>query len=173
MATGPLTDDEKRRIRDLHAAGVSRNDIATQLGRSGSTITKAATDLGLSFDRAATKAATEAKVADAKGRRATLMLDLLDDAQKLRGQLWQPHTYIEHGGKDFVRREWEQHEPSPQDKLKLMQAASTAAGTSLRLDQHDHETGDDAANSMIAALAAGLGAAYDQLHHTSDDGDGD
>ncbi|WP_027945965.1 helix-turn-helix domain-containing protein [Amycolatopsis taiwanensis] len=175
MAAGPLTDNELTRIRDLHAAGATRNDIAKQLGRSGSTISKAAGKLGLSFDRTAVKAATEAKVADARARRARLTLDLLSDAERLRAQLWQPHEYIDHGGKDFTEARWTQPEPSPADKLKLMQAAGTAASTSMRLDLHDADTGDDGAKSMLGALAAGLQVAYEQLQPSdeaaSDGGD--
>lgn len=164
----PITDEDKRRVRDLHAAGESRNHIAEAIGRSGATVSKIAEELGLSFDRSAVKAATEAKVADARARRAALMLDLLADAQRLRAQLWVPHTYIDHGGKDFLRQTWTQPEPSPVDKLKLMQAATAAAGTSMRLDDHD-TVGDDVdeAKSMIGALAAGLQAAYDHMEAES------
>jgi transposase-like protein len=164
MADGPITEDDKRRVRDLHAAGESRNAIAEAIGRSGASVSKIAKELGLSFDRSKVKAATEAKVADARARRAALQLNLLADAERLRTQLWQPHRYIDHGGKEFVRVEWTQDEPSPTDKLKLMQAATTAANTSMRLDDHD-TVGDDVdeAKSMIGALAAGLQAAYDHM----------
>lgn len=169
----PITDEDRRRVRDLHAAGEPRNAIAKALGRSGATVSKIAAELGLDFDRTAVKAATEAKVADARARRAALMLDLLGDAQRLRTQLWQPHTYVDHGGRDFVRETWTQPEPTAADKLKLMQAAATAANTSLRLDEHDTSSGDEGAKSMIGALAAGLQAAYDQLEaeeSAADDG---
>ncbi|MEV4053020.1 helix-turn-helix domain-containing protein [Amycolatopsis sp. NPDC049688] len=160
----PITDEDKRRVRDLHAAGESRNAIAEAIGRSGATVSKIAAELGLSFDREAVKAATEAKVADARARRAALMLDLLDDAARLRAQLWTPHTYVDHGGKDFVREVWTQPEPTAQDKLKLMQATATAANTSMKLEEHDTGSGGvDGAKSMLGALAAGLQAAYDQL----------
>lgn len=168
MADGPITEDDKRRVRDLHAAGESRNAIAEAIGRSGASVSKIAKELGLSFDRSKVKAATEAKVADARARRAALMLNLLDDAAKLRAQLWVPHTYVDHGGKDFVRAEWTQPEPSSADKLKLMQATAAAANTSMRLDEHD-TVGDDVdeAKSMIGALAAGLQAAYDHMEAES------
>lgn len=133
----PLTDDELTQIRRLHAAGTTRNDIARILERSGSTISKAAAKLGLSFDREQVKAATEARVADARARRAELMSTLLDDAERLRGQIWEPHEYRDHGGRDFVEQKWIQDEPTPTDKLKLMQATSSALSTSMRLDLHD------------------------------------
>jgi transposase-like protein len=165
----PITDEDRRRVRDLHAAGESRNAIAEAIGRSGATVSKIADELGLSFDRSAVKAATEAKVADARARRAALMLDLLDDAARLRKQLWVETTYIDHGGKEFYEARWTQPEPSAVDKLKLMQATATAANTSMKLEEHDTGSGGvDGAKSMLGALAAGLQAAYEQL--PDDDG---
>lgn len=164
MADGPITEEDKRRVRDLHAAGESRNAIAEAIGRSGASVSKIAKELGLSFDRSKVKAATEAKVADARARRAALMLDLLDDAARLRKQLWVETTYIDHGGKEFYEARWTQPEPSAVDKLKLMQATATAANTSMKLEEHDTGSGGvDGAKSMLGALAAGLQAAYEQL----------
>lgn len=141
MAPSPISDDERRRIRELHAAGLGRNDIAREMDRSGSTISKIATELGLSFERGPeVEAATAARVADAKARRAELMNRLLDDATRLRAQIWEPHEYIDHGGRDFTEARWTQDEPSPADKLKLMQAATIAVDRSLRLDLHDSDT---------------------------------
>lgn len=165
----PITDEDRRRVRDLHAAGLSRNAIAEKLERSGASISKIAEELGLSFDRSAVKAATEAKVADARARRAELMLNLLADAQKLRTQLWVETKYVDHGGRDFTKAEWTQPEPSAADKLKLMQATATAANTSMKLEEHDTGSGGvEGAKSMLGALAAGLQAAYEQL--PDDDG---
>ena len=59
-APAPLSDEERQQIRDLHAAGHGCNAIARQLGRDRSTISRAANDMGLTFDRARTRAATAA-----------------------------------------------------------------------------------------------------------------
>jgi ParB-like chromosome segregation protein Spo0J len=165
----PITDEDRRRVRDLHAAGESRNAIAEAIGRSGATVSKIADELGLSFDRSAVKAATEAKVADARARRAALMLDLLDDAARLRKQLWVETTYIDHGGKRLLPARVDAAGALGRDKLKLMQATATAANTSMKLEEHDTGSGGvDGAKSMLGALAAGLQAAYEQL--PDDDG---
>lgn len=148
----PISDDDKRRVRDLHAAGESRNAIAEAIGRSGATVSKIAKELGLSFNREGVKAATEAKVADAKARRAALMLDLLEDAQKLRKRLWVDTTYIDHGGRDFTKAEWTQPEPTAADKLKLIQAASTAINSSLRLDERDGDGSNETVGSLLGDL---------------------
>jgi hypothetical protein len=136
----PVTDVERERVRELHAAGLSRNAVAAELGRPWATISAVAKSLGLSWDREAPRVAIEARVVDAKARRAALLVALLDDAERLRRQIWEPHTYREHGGKDFVEAKWTQPEPTSADKLKLMQAAGIAVDKSMRLDQHDSDT---------------------------------
>ena len=173
MARRPLTQADRDRVRELHAAGRNRNQIAKDIDRSGATVSKLAAELGLSFDREQVKAATDAKVADAREKRSQLMLDYLTDAQRLRQQLWGATEYREHGGRDFVCRKWTQPEPTPADKLKLMQASATAAASSLKLDHHDADRGADGAKSMLGALAAGLQAAYDQLEHEDQADDDD
>lgn len=169
----PITQAERDKIVALHAAGHTRNDIAKQTGRAAGSITKIVTDLGLSFDRSATKAATEAKVADGRARRAALMLDLLADAARLRAQLFAPCVVHAFGGKENTYAEHELNEPTFADKRNIVQAVSTAISTSLRLDQHDADSGADDAKSMLGALAEGLKAAYDELQQQGSPHGGD
>jgi hypothetical protein len=159
----PVTEHDRAEVRRLHAQKLSRNQIARELGRSGRTISKIAEALGLSFDRAATVAATGAKKADAKALRAALTLDYLKDAQRLRQQLWEPHLAFNFGGRDNT---YEQHrfpEPPTDAKLKLVQASTLAADRSMKLDLHDADQGAEGARSMLGALAAGLQVAYEQM----------
>lgn len=156
----PITDEDRQRVAELHAAGENRNAIARAIGRSGATVSKIAAELGLDFDRSAVKAATEARTADARARRTALMLDLLEDAQKLRQRLWVETTYIDHGGRDFTREVWTQPEPTAQDKLKLMQAASTAINSSLRLDERDGDGSNETIGSLLGDLFDGLVAKH-------------
>jgi hypothetical protein len=151
----PVTDQDRQRIRQLHAEGLGRNDIARELGRSGQTISKIADELGLRFDRAATLAATRARKADAAALRATLTLDYLRDAQRLRHQLWEPHKAYNFGGKDNTYNEQQFDEPPVDAKLKLMQASTMAADRSVRLEQHDAGDGG-LAGGLVADLVAGL-----------------
>lgn len=160
-----LTDAELAQIRRLHAAGSCRNEIAKILGRSGSTISKAAEKLGLSFNREMVKAATAAKVADAKARRAELMHGLLDDAQRLREQLFAPSVIHSFGGKDHTYLQKPVDEPVFKDKRDIMQSVSIAITASLRIDDHDADTGSEGAKSMLGALATGLQVAYDQMQN--------
>jgi IS30 family transposase len=152
VATEPITDTERARVAELHAAGRSRNDIAAELGRSGSTISKIAGRLGLTFNRARVAAATDAKVVDAKAKRAQLMNDLLDDAQRLRQQLWSPTTVYSFGGKDNTYASHDVPLPPVRDQRDIVQAVNTALSAALRLDQHDGDGTTDQAGSLLGAL---------------------
>jgi hypothetical protein len=85
-----LSAAESARIVEAIRAGAARNEIARQFGRSPSTVSKIATAAGLSFDRAATAAATEAKRVDMEERRSQVAERLLSDAERLRERIWQP-----------------------------------------------------------------------------------
>ncbi|MEU4777478.1 helix-turn-helix domain-containing protein [Micromonospora sp. NPDC023633] len=167
----PVTEADHEQVRELHAEGLSRNAIAEQLGRSGRTISRIADKLGLTFDRERTRAATEAKKDDARAKRAALAVRLLDDAERLRQQLWQPAHYVDHGGKEYERVDWTLNEPTFSDKRNIMQSVGMAIDKAVRLDEYDADPGIDAAKSMLGALAKGLGAAYDELNRTETDGD--
>lgn len=167
-----VTDRERERVRELHAQGLGRNQIAVELDRSAGTVTAIAKQLGLSFDRAKTAAATVAKVQDAKAIRAQLAIDLLSDARRLREQIWQPHEYIDHGGRDFSEARWQQAEPTPTDKLKLMQATRQALDGSLRLDQHDGDGSNETVGSLLGSLFDDLVAKHAEPQPPVGGGDG-
>lgn len=157
MAKPSITEAQRQQILDLHAAGTSRNDIARQVGVSGSTVTKTVTDAGGTFDRTATTAATEARKADAAALRAQLELDYLEDAQRLRAQLWQPCKAFNFGGKDNTYAETNLTEPVFADKLKIMQASTTATAASLRIEAARADGGLTAARSLVDNLLVGFG----------------
>lgn len=169
----PITDHDRQRVRALHAAGWTRNDIAKELGRSGSTISKIAAELGLGFDRKSVAAATEARRVDAKARRVALMHDLLDDANRLRKQMWTPCTIHAFGGRDNVYNSKKVDQPPFREQRDIMYAAGIAIEKSLRLDDHDGDAGADDAKSMIGALAAGLTEAYKAINEDETAGPSD
>jgi len=159
--SAPLSDDVVARIRELAAQGVSRDEIARRLEVGRATVSKYAP--AASFDRSATAAATEARLADLREARQRLALALLQDAAKLREQLWQKHMAFAFGGKDNVYNQHEIPEPTASDKRNLMQAAATAIDRSLRLIEYDSTESPDVARSMLGRLA-------DALHETMGDG---
>ncbi|MFD3572815.1 helix-turn-helix domain-containing protein [Streptomyces sp. NPDC058644] len=162
----PITAADRRKVRELHAAGKSRNDIARAIKRSPSTVSKiaAAFEPPLSFDRAPqVEAATRARTADLAARRAALALDLQSDAERLRTQLWAPTTHGEFAGREG---EWhETHLPQPRfgDQRAIVASVQTAVGTSLRLAPV--EGGDNA--EQVRSMLGTLGEALTQA--TSDD----
>lgn len=161
VAAERVTDAERERILELHGQGMSRNDIAREVNRSGDVVSRTVRDAGLAFDRSGqVAAATAAKQADNRAKRAQLANDLLEDAQKLRAKLWAPALVYNFGGKDNTYTERTHDEPDASAKLKLMQAVGVAVDRSLKIDEHDSGAGVDAARSMITDLAAKLGAAW-------------
>lgn len=163
MAARPWTDTEDATLRELAGQGVPQREIGRRLDRSPGAVAARAAKLGVRSDRTVTAAATQANILDAKARRARLELTLLEDAERLRAQVWQPHEYIDHGGKEFVEVRWTQDQPTPTDKLKLMQAATIAVRHSLEIGKHDTDTGEEAAVSMAGDILDAVRAAADQL----------
>lgn len=157
--TAPVPEDTIAKIREMAAAGIPRNEIARTLGVSGSTVSKwvKRKDGPDVFVRGVqTQAATAAKVADAKARRAEIQLKLLDDAERMRQQLFQPAHAFSFGGKENTYEEATLDEPTFADKHKIVMAVSAAINASIKIDEHDNR--DDG----LAAVDAWLAAMLDQ-----------
>src|SRR5690606_18819922 len=160
----PVTEHDYQQVKALHAKGLGRNEIARQLGRSGKTVSLIAAELGLSFERQAPLAAVEARKADARARRAALALALLEDAERMRQQLFAPALVYNFGGRDNTFEQATIPEPDFRGKRDLMNAIGIAVERSIRLDEYDRDAqGVEAAKSMLGALATGLGMAWEQL----------
>lgn len=153
----PLTSEERAKVLELHAAGKGRNDIAREVGVALATVTKIVHGEGLTFDRTATKAATEAAKADARARRSELSAALLEDAHRLREQLWQPTKIYNFGGKDNTYIERNVDQPPFESQLKIVQAAGSALTKHLDIERHDADTHAAAARSMLLAIGEALG----------------
>ena len=161
MTSGPpITDEDRRRVAELHAAGLSRNAISREISRSMATVTKIAQELGLSFDRARTAEATRVKQIDAKARRAELAALLLEDAHRLRAQLWEPCTVYNFGGKDNTFAAAQAPEPSPRDKREIMAAVGLASERHERLVTMDADHGVQDGRDMLTGIAEALGQAW-------------
>jgi hypothetical protein len=167
----PLSTAEKQKIEQLHAAGAGRNEIARELARPWSTITDYCRRSGLSFARTDAALGVEAARRLAAERRAELALALLDDVERLRESMHEPHTMVLYGGKDFVRREETLAEPTPADKRNLAQAAAVLLDRSLRLDEHDRAGGTDGARSVLGQLGDALKLAATPLMPRDPDDD--
>lgn len=156
-ANTPLSAAERERIAQLHAEGASCNAIAKDLGRSPSTISKAAKAAGLSFDADRTAPATENRMASNRAKRALLETRLLDEAGLLLDALHKPHTVFSFGGRDNTYAEETLPEPDVAAKATLVRAAGTAVDKALKLADADRAgTGAEAGKSMVGALFAAL-----------------
>ncbi|MFF1416558.1 helix-turn-helix domain-containing protein [Streptomyces sp. NPDC058280] len=142
MAKGnPVTDAERERVRQLHAEGKGRNQIAKELGRSGRTISEIASDLGISFARAGeVRAATEVRQADLASMRTELALKLTEDAMRLRERMWQPALVYNIGGKDNDYNDHLMPEAPADVKRALMATAGMAIDRSLKLSPPESDT---------------------------------
>jgi hypothetical protein len=168
----PITDEDRRRVRELHGQDKSRNEIARALGRSPSTVSKIAGqfDPPLSFDRAPqVEAATRVRTADLAARRAALALALQDDAERLRMQLWQPAVHGEFAGKEGHWQHVNLDQPRFVDQRQIIASVQTAVGTSLRLAPAEGGENAEQVRSMLGVLGEALTQAAndDQAH---DDG---
>lgn len=147
---------EDQELKRRHAAGESLGAIAEAMQRSKSTVGRKSKLLGLKWDRSRVNAAIAAHQSDARARRAALQLALLGDAERLREQLWRPATYIDHGGRDYVRVRWQTPTPIYADQLRIMQAVAVAVDRAIKLADHDSSHAE-AGRSLLGALAEAIG----------------
>jgi hypothetical protein len=131
--------------------------VEKQLGISKSTVTGWAKAAGTRTVRnEATREATEARVVDLKARRQELTALLLEDAHKLRKQLWEPTVVFNFGGKDNDYNERSVDEPTFSDKRAILGAVGIAVDRVIKLEAVDQDGGQTAAVSMLDKLAKQL-----------------
>ncbi|MGY0023742.1 helix-turn-helix domain-containing protein [Streptomyces sp. YJ-C3] len=171
---GRVTAEERAEIIRLARSRKGRNEIARLTRRSLRTVSLICEDEGISFDRSATAAATEAKMQDAKARRAAIIEGLYDVAEDELAYLKQ--------GEGYNLVEVSIGKPVPytverlpaQDRKALVSSISTATTAAARLEALDTNNGVDDGISMLGKLASGLTAAYNAMNQEADgEGAGD
>lgn len=157
---GHLTSEERERIRDLAASGMTRNDIVRETGRSPGTVSSVAKTYGLGFDRTAVKAATQAKAADLAARREAMRHRLMARAEHLMDQVesgaWQTIVKTT-GGAETV--ELLGFVPV-RDERDAAWSVGTYLANEERLAKSVTDAGVDAAKSVIGNVMDGLRALY-------------
>jgi hypothetical protein len=79
----PISDTELARLRELHGAGLSCRQIAAEMSRAPTTVSRHAAELGLSFDRHQVRAATSARLADVAAQRAAVSAQFIEIVEKI------------------------------------------------------------------------------------------
>lgn len=150
----PLHPDIRAAIITAIKSGATRNAIARDHHVSGATVTKIAKDEGLAgaFDRSATKRATEARSADVAARRVELKGLLIEDAHRLRRQLWEPCRIYKFGGKDNTLNSVDLDEPDFEGKRNLMTSIGIAVQRVADLEKIDAGGGMEEASGLIRDL---------------------
>lgn len=153
-----ITDDERAEILRLAREGLARNEVARQVGRDPSVVTRICNAAGVSFDRSATKAATAARQIDLKALRAELQIMYLQEAKAslldMRTQ-YTVHAFV--GGPDggeYMERTLTL--PPAGERRSLMQASTYAAKMQSEIWARDND--GDAVNGVTNMLR-GLGEA--------------
>lgn len=152
----PLTDSDRARVHELHAQGKTRNQIAAEIGRSPSTVSKIARGLGLSFDRSATAAATTAKQRDNRARRVDLVARLYQRAEHTLDRLEADRYKFTATTVNGIETRVLNHVPA-QDERHLSSSISTNLATAAKLEAVDADGQAEVARSMLGKLADALG----------------
>ncbi|MEU9865498.1 helix-turn-helix domain-containing protein [Streptomyces sp. NPDC047971] len=148
----PVTDEDRQRVRELHAQGLGRNEIARQIGRGQRTVSVLADEMGLSFDRTATAVATEARKADAEARKARILEGLYEVAEDELDYLRRSGSYdmVEVSAGKAVR--YRADRLPAQDRRSLMGNISNAITSAHKLEAAAGDPGISAATSLLTSL---------------------
>ena len=151
----PITDNQRQRIIDLHAQGLSRNDIARQTGVSAGTVTNVCKANDLTFDRSATINATHAKVADNKARRAAIIGRLYARTEKILDRLEADVYVYTVTTKDSVEKV-EDVAPPAGDERNFATSIAVYLDKATKLEDYDR-TGDESGAAVDKWLAFMMG----------------
>lgn len=137
----PITNQEREHVLELHKQGWSRNKIAKKTGRGAGTITNIVKAAGGTFERSQQlKDAVKAKQVDNAARRAELQSGLLDDAIRMREQLFTPMTLHSFGGRDNTYNSQTVTKPPPKELRDIVGAISNAITAAVKLATVDKDS---------------------------------
>lgn len=150
----PLSREERARILELRAEGLSRNAIAREVGRSAGVVSKVVKEAGGSFERSEeVKAATEARKVDNATRRTRAVERLYDQVERLLDRL-DADSFVT-VGYDFgkaVRTKLKRDEIPPADLRQLATTITNLLHSAAKLEAVDAGHNAEAARAMITSL---------------------
>jgi transposase-like protein len=158
----PLNAEVRAAVEAAIRAGGKRNEVARAHGVSPSTVTKIATEAGLTgaFDRSQTKRATEAQSVDLAAQRVRLSIASLDLAEHTLKRARAPYTHYVATKDDVVPV------TLPEPPLNEVRQAATAFGIladkSASLERHDADT-QEARREVVARVGAQMYAVLAQV----------
>lgn len=152
-----ISGDQRTAIAEDIRNGVPRNQVALKHDVSAGTVTNIAREFNLTFDRSATKRATEARQADNASVRAELTGLLYLRAREALQQMVQPHLVFAFGGKENSYNQHKLDRPPTGDLRNLMTVAGIAVQRAAELDRFDADARDKPA--VDAWLETMLGGA--------------
>lgn len=136
--TGSFSPEEREQVVRWIGQGVTRNEISRRTGRGVATITRIAQAEGLSFSGAEMmRPALERQGLDLRARRLALADGLLDDARRLREQLFKPSMIYWPDYKTGGVIKQKIKEPTAADKRNLMTAIGIAVDKVAELERLD------------------------------------
>lgn len=149
------TGAETRKLKDLHAQGLSLHAIAKEMGRTKSTISRHGKMLGLDWDRSATAAATKAVQIDGRARRAAIVARMYDRIEHLQDRLEAPTFQTVMRGIEGDQPQDLSFVPAA-DEQRLADTVARYATAATRIEAAD-ATGADTTRGLLMAMAARIG----------------
>lgn len=169
----PLTARERQAIFDLHAEGLSRNEIARRTGRNTQTVSKTCAAAGLTFDRGKAAAMIEARKVDLRAARVRLIERAYERASSIFDRLEAP-TF------EAVLRAAQGAEQvavltfvPTRDERDLADAISRHLAAAANTAKIDNDNGASEARSMLAGVEAALKSQFQAKTSTAPPVDGD
>lgn len=143
-ATEPLSDETRARIIALALQELPVRAIAQEAGCSTGSVSNVCRLAGIFLDRGRTRAATEARRADAAAARAELAAELIALTRDELARLRRPHTeYWGVGGAEPVVLSQLMPEPPPRARRDLISGAMALVDRHLKLVAVDAGNGRD------------------------------
>lgn len=148
-----LTDAERTHIIELCEQGLSRNDIATKVGRSPDSISRVAHSIGHRFGQTNLAAAHEARSSYCAEVRGEVARAAIERAKRLLAEFEEVQPVVSGSADGPVVVRVELDARGQKDRA---QAMSTLVRTVLDIDKHDN-AGDQDTAAVDAWLAAMTG----------------
>jgi hypothetical protein len=157
-----ISDTQREQVLKLHAQGHPRNEIARLTGVSAGSVTNICRDAGLSFDRSATKQASEARTVDLAAGRIRLAEKMLAASESMLDTIDDPYVVFNFGGSENTYNEHELESAPVEVKRNIITTAGITFDKLTRIVERS-DTGIDQAVGVLDTIARGFEAAADRL----------